>query len=462
MPELFIVITSLLSLIVIGGLAVLALFGNLLKSLDEWLIVSFGLGGGIIFLQIFGLSCANVRCGTYLMYSLVASNLIVLTIFNYKSLLATFRSDCWNQTVTNSRLITILYIFILLCLIVVTADSLLLPTNNWDAIAIWSYKAKIFYFETISNTGYFSQAYQSYSHPDYPILLPFLQTYIYLMIGYVDDRLVRILHVTYLIMLLLSVNVGLRNVLTDKYRVLVIALLASLPVIMNEAASGCADIPIAFYYTSMIIFTKMWLYTENKKYMMVSAIFTALAINTKNEGLGMLVINSVSLLIFLTLNKRYQIIKSIIYYISSSIVISSPWLLLLSQIKVGQENYVSKISFINIFNGANRLPTILNSFALEFIRTDNWNITWILIITVIIYKIKDISFKVSTYLLVLLICHFAMYVIIYVVTPWDVVKLIDMTMVRLLIHILPLAIIFSASLLGVNQVSYEPEIERSN
>jgi hypothetical protein len=176
--------------------------------------------------------------------------------------------------------------------------------------------------------------------------------------------------------------------------------------------------------------------------------FTALAINTKNEGLGLFAINIVAFALYCLINRRRDLIRSSFLYLFVVLILIAPWVLFLQGITVGQEGYLSRLNLVSLAANFNRLPTILEAYAMEFGRWENWNILWPMTFLMLLYNAKRTFSVKAIYLPQLLLLHFGMYTIIYIVTPWDVTKLIETTMVRLLIHIAPLALLLGAEQIG--------------
>jgi|UniRef100_A0A7V6A2I5 hypothetical protein len=78
--------------------------------------------------------------------------------------------------------ISLLAIFFLLA----TARAVMYPVWAWDAIAIWGFKAKVFYLQGAINLCGFE------AHNYYPNLVPLLVSYLYLWLGQVNDHLVKL------------------------------------------------------------------------------------------------------------------------------------------------------------------------------------------------------------------------------------------------------------------------------
>jgi len=67
------------------------------------------------------------------------------------------------------------------------------PVNDLDAWSIWAFKARIFSMSQGIPWAYFGDASKLFSHPDYPLLVPLAETWIYGWLGRPDDQAMMVL-----------------------------------------------------------------------------------------------------------------------------------------------------------------------------------------------------------------------------------------------------------------------------
>src|ERR1700690_2311921 len=74
-------------------------------------------------------------------------------------------------------------------LAMIAAGALSTPLVEWDAFAIWGFKAKVLTYEALRPTpACFHDLTLSYSHLDYPLMVPFLTAGAYAAMETVDDQ----------------------------------------------------------------------------------------------------------------------------------------------------------------------------------------------------------------------------------------------------------------------------------
>jgi hypothetical protein len=427
-----------------GGLLSALFFGRGISRFTELIALSFGLGTGLIFLEMFAVSWAGYRLSTGGLYAVVALNLIILLPLAFvktKNLFAALRQPIKNKP---GILEIVLIAVILLNSALVLIDSFVLPINSWDAIAIWSFKAKIFYSESIRHTSYFTDPTKSYSHPDYPVMIPFIQSYFYMAAGRLDDRLARMLFPSYFIFLLLFIYSAARRGLERKYALFFTALLSSIPCLLSESVSGYVDVPFAFYYFPMVFYLYLWIKEHSAEHIVLSAVFTALTVFAKNEGTAAFVINAAALAVFVGFNRKREYMRRAAYYLAASVVIMLPWLIFKRNITVVQEDYFSKLTLHNIVGNSDRLSVILPSLIKEFAVFSSWNILWLIFALAIIAGYRSLTRDPMRSLALIFLMNFGLYILIYIITPWDPQELIGYTLTRLLIHIAPLVVFICA------------------
>lgn len=165
-------------------------------------------------------------------------------------------------------------------------NSLAKPNGEWDAWAIWNLKARFIYrsmndwpkaFSTIIN----------YSHPDYPLLLPsfIARTWLYLQHETLYVPILVAGSFALAIVGLLTVSVTL---LRDKMQGYLAGLaLLSTPFFIALTAAEYADVPLAFFFLSVIILLTFAEQSDEggESLYVLAGIMSGLAAWTKNEGL---------------------------------------------------------------------------------------------------------------------------------------------------------------------------------
>lgn len=85
------------------------------------------------------------------------------------------------------RLKRLLLLGLLINILYVLVGAWRYPLRSVDVYSIWLFKAKAFYLESGLPVKTLSNPHYSYSHPYYPLLLPFTFYLFYSLLGFVTD-----------------------------------------------------------------------------------------------------------------------------------------------------------------------------------------------------------------------------------------------------------------------------------
>lgn len=413
----------------------------LLKEEKNQFFLWFGLGTGFISLQLFIISWLGFK---FNLYNLFLPWFCFILIVGWTKRKILFASEKPNRARKWKWIEIILMLMILLSVGLVGFNALFLPMHEWDAIAIWGYKAKVLFQEPIKNSGYFLDLSKSYSHLNYPLLLPFTEVWFYSILGRVDDRLVKIIFPLLFISLSGLLYHAQRRFFSRCHCLLFTAMFVSLPTILSRAHLADADLALAFFYSVGAIYLYLWIRNPSQDYIIISSFFSAFASLTKNEGLGLLLINIFVLIVFIFFNRNKQRLKQLALSFLIVILVSSPWLIFSAKIPKTHENYLAQLTTGNILANLNRIPIIAGGFLRTILDPGHWNILWILLLVVIILQIKTTFKPPTVYLFGLLVLPLLLYGAIYVITPWEVHWLMKWSLNRLLIHV-ALLVVFLVS-----------------
>jgi hypothetical protein len=173
------------------------------------------------------------------------------------------------------------------------------PLTEWDAFAIWGFKAKVLAHEALRPTpAYFHDLTLSYSHLDYPLMVPFLTAGAYAAMGTVDDQTGKLVSVFLDVLIVPMVYLGLRWKLRRLPAACLSATLAMLPVMFRYGGVGCADLPLAMFYAGSILYVARWIDRQQWPDLILAILFSAFVAFTKNEGMVLALMNGAVLLGF--------------------------------------------------------------------------------------------------------------------------------------------------------------------
>lgn len=311
------------------------------------------------------------------------------------------------------------------CVLIFTNKAYYISTKYglWDAWYIWDFHARYF---IDSNNWQNMLANQDGAHPDYPIALPgllaFAQQLFFFAKGWVANYAVHFL-ITLLIPVIVFTETYKKSIFVAG---ITLILFVTNEFYISQGLSQLADTLLALFFLFALISINN--VAKDKRMIAVSAAFLGLCMLTKNEGLIMAAI-------FILFHARTFFLKG--NYKSFAIGIALPlitWLLFkgiyapANDMVSGQSNSTTDLVF-----DTERYKLIYSSFVSNFkehFRDIRYGITFYLLILAIRGKWPDLQI-----LMVFVIC--VIYMLIYVVSPYDLEWHLFTSQSRLMHQLMP-------------------------
>jgi hypothetical protein len=329
------------------------------------------------------------------------------------------------------------------------AAMALLPAFEIDAIAIWGLKAKVLYFQSLApRPEYFTDLSLSFTHLDYPLLVPSLWAGAYAILGAPHDGMGKTALLLPLVALVAAMYGAARGALDRPRAALLTALAMGLPVVGAFAGRGIADPTFALFLFLSAKSLMDWLRHGRPCDALLAGAGAGLAAMTKLEGWPLIVsigaVLTIAIVIRLIRGQRRR--ESLIAWITcflAYIVIVGPWLIWSRNLPHAHENYQGRLRPETIVAGLHRLPELMTA-AWRELRL--WSYLAPLVMLLITAAIGWRAFKQLDVIggWIVLVVQLLAYVAAFLVTPWDVSVLAGYSLHRLLFHVAPLAMLLAA------------------
>ena len=136
-------------------------------------------------------------------------------------------------------------------------QALSLPLYHWDALVLYGFKAKVLLHTGTLRTPVFFDPKIVHPNANYPLLIPYLEAAFYIVLGHIDERLVRLIFLAYWFAYIGLVYGSLRRRTGADAALALTALLGAAPLFFIDDAtsvvSGSVDVPFAFYWTGAVL-----------------------------------------------------------------------------------------------------------------------------------------------------------------------------------------------------------------
>jgi hypothetical protein len=273
---------------------------------------AFLYGSGAMFLLLLSLSIAHIG------WTLISVTIAALLIFCAAAFVAR------RTRTTNGRQPPVApHLLDVLTLVTLTGYAFyatLAPLWEWDFWAIWGLKAKQFIEIGGIDWRFLESRWNTFAHPDYPLLVPLNFDFVALVNGGWSDRWLGLLFVAWGIALLLIARALASRETTPLYASLLTLALAGIAV---SRYVGLAEGTLIAFGSAGVLFIRTALLDDNDSAWRHGALMLGFAANCKNEGLALLVATTIAVVVLGWSRAASRLRKLLPAY-----ALVAPWLIL--------------------------------------------------------------------------------------------------------------------------------------
>ncbi len=328
--------------------------------------------------------------------------------------------------------------------------SLAYSTFNWDSFVIWGFKAKVLYYDALTpRPWYFSDLRLSFSHLDYPLLMPMMIAGAYGAMHDVWEQAGKIAIPILFAGQTLLIYSGARRFIPRFAAVPVTALLIGTGWIVEQSGMADADMVLTTFRAGAVAYLIRWIEQREQPDAILCAIFTVLAAYMKNEGLPLAVITGAVMALFAI--RRVEGQRRWLHVALFAAIVAIPilaWLAWRAGLPHSDENYPGQMRWSTITSNASRLWLVMraygSSMGLNLHVTPLWGWFWLSVPLVALLGLGAFLRPAAQALWVMLLAHLALYTFAYIITPLDPVELMRNSLDRLLTHAAPTAALIIA------------------
>ena len=311
---------------------------------------------------------------------------------------------------------------------------------------------------------YLSDTSRNWSHPQYPLMIPFAELWIYQWLGRADHEAVKILFPLFYLTLLALACGAVRRAVDTRVALAAGAALGVMPplTLLPGAASGYADVPLAAAAAGTVSFAYLALKSGARDAAILAGLMAAVAAWTKIEGL--VIAGSVAALVALAralqppLERRLGVVDCLAVAMIPAVLLA-PWLWVQQAYGIAAADFVT-MNVSNGFAGARRIPVILDLVARELLRPGHWGLLWpAWLMATLLAVTRRRTDTTAMFLIGVVAVPLAMYVIPFMYSSWaDAGEHVKTALPRLLVPLAPIALVFTATVLS--REWWSPELAR--
>ncbi|MFA6636035.1 MAG: glycosyltransferase family 39 protein [Candidatus Omnitrophota bacterium] len=335
------------------------------------------------------------------------------------------------------------------------------PVHAHDAAANYALKAKIFFFHSGIPADFFSWSESTVAHPDYPLFLPLIMTWIYSFIGF-NDVLVRLIMPLFYAGFIAVFFSSMRRLFDRSYALLATFILATIPQIGDFATIMHADLILTGFVTTGVLYLIRYIRSGNGIELLLASFMMGSSIWIKNEAM---VFTAVFILLLVVLfvrsarEDKKNVLRDVLRSLALIAAISAPWILTrVSGGAVNSDLDIKSLTASRLWENIRHIPALLNLFQQEVFGPKKWNIFWVIFFVSIVWKRKRLfkgeMFYLSVFTGVSALAYFAAYM---AMTGENLYFYVNTTISRFMMHFSAVAAVMTGYLLYDEVRKIRPE-----
>jgi len=402
-------------------------------NLVECVCLSWLLGCGIVSLLLW--TC-GAFCSGFLLQTVVTAACLVLAVAGWRAKRHAGAKFYVPKPATVTEWVLTVTVALEIAILILVAFK---HTLGWDGLLNWEIKARYAFLGggTIP-ASYYSNPGRAFSHPEYPLGIPFTELWLYLWMSEPNQFWVKIIFPLFyaacapLLALLVARLSGNRWV-----GLLSAALLPFIPSIsasLGGIVVGYVDVPLSVFYLAALGYLLLWFRTSDARFLIVFAACSASLTWIKSEGIILwVVIALVGLVLSFAKRRLLQFLMSV----TPGLIVILIWRIYLRAVHAWPPSEFGHPSFSVLRKNIGRLPDITKILFTELSSMAHWSIFWLIAAVAVVYLCA--SRRLDRIALVCaVVIPAVLYSLIYVFSTWPSYSAhMTSSVPRLLLHVMP-------------------------
>jgi hypothetical protein len=312
-------------------------------------------------------------------------------------------------------------------------------TLGWDGLLNWEIKARYAFL----NSGALPQSYYSspgraFSHPEYPLAIPFTELWLYLWMGAPHQFWIKTIFPLFYISGALLLAMFITRLTGKRWLGLLIPLLMPFVPFMTASPGGVtvgyADIPLAVFYLTALGYLLLSSESDSQQTIILFGATLAFVPWVKSEGV---ILWSLLALLGLIVGFVQRRIRQFVFTILPGLLLIIGWRVYLKAMHTILPSDFAHPTFELLTHNLNRVGIIFRVLLAEASEPSHWSIFWLLAIVAVIYLVA--ARKFSRFLLAIgLLGPLALYLATYLFSAWpSYTAHITSSLPRLLLQLMP-------------------------
>jgi hypothetical protein len=231
------------------------------------------------------------------------------------------------QTTVTAVLVAVIVALVIEKLVFATIQGFAFPTYFWDAVTNWNFRAKVLHALGRLDLDPQSDTFLGGGGTHYPIGPSLFRAWVSTLVGKWSEPAVAGHSIATYILLFGVIWTRLSKQIGGSLGMVFAYLAISIPLMVYHAYAGYADLLVAFFFSACLIYGYEYLLTRNALSGIVSALFLASALFSKNEGV-VLVLPVMIVTVVAALWSGRVALRSAAIYFGIAVGLVLPWIAL--------------------------------------------------------------------------------------------------------------------------------------
>src|SRR6266576_5881490 len=254
-------------------------------------------------------------------------------------------------------------------------------TLGWDGLLNWEIKARYAFANGgVMPAAYFQDAGRAFSHPEYPLAIPFTELWLYFWLGEADQFCAKtIFPIFYVVGIFLLIALGKRLAGREWIGLLVAPFLFFVPQITVEVGSaiaGYADFPLSVFYLATIGCLFCAAEQGNAAFFRLYAACLALLPWVKRDGVILWTVAAACGVFVILRTKRSPLF--FLGFLPGLLVICG-WHFYLRTMHALRPADFLPVNLETLGSHLYRIPPLLSAFLAEFYNLPTWSLFWFVV-----------------------------------------------------------------------------------
>jgi hypothetical protein len=312
-------------------------------------------------------------------------------------------------------------------------------TLGWDGLFNWEIKARYAFLGSgVLPESYYSSAGRAFSHPEYPLAIPFTELWLYLWMGAPHQFLIKTMFPLFYIAGALLLALFVTRLSGKRWLGLLAALLVPFVPFVTASPGGVivgyTDIPLSVFYLTALGYLLCTLESNSPYAMIAYASILTIIPWIKSEGL---ILWSILAATGLIVGLRQHRLRAFVIATLPGLLLIIGWRAYLKAMHTVMPSDFARPTLQLLGENLTRLGAIVGTAFAEITETSHWSIFWLLVLVAVIYLLM--ARRLSRLLLAIAVVGpVILYTMTYFFSAWpSYTAHMTSSLPRLLLHVMP-------------------------